>query len=390
MVVRVNGRSATQIEETFLDGARACGESLSKGDLQVRPVAPAFYEAVASYIGGGAPVSVESAAGVYVTPLMSLRPTWSINFGDDVAKQRMIRKLSVKLKDQPSPIDLKPGDRQNDTFLSTIQIGREYVLGLPDKSEPESYSIDYVSPQGGEILTEKDLPWPKPSDAYFLVTLKNYPGELDQLFAAMKEPAPGMEAKVANPFKDIRRDLDVRMFLGSINTTLPEPPVTVVGNKLTMRQSQLQGRTAKRIWVLFPVTRTGLKDELEKLKGRSEDISSYIRSNAVPANSDASVSGNSKPMWYELPANAAKSSFERTLTLQDWKSLQNNYPEANQIVVWEFESGGSAKPILVQDGGRESPYKVSAIDGWPGGLEVLKKYEEAKSNSSPNAESPNP
>ncbi len=386
MVVRVNGRSASQIEETFMDGAQACGESLSKGDLQVRPVAPAFYEAVASYIGAGAPVTAESVKGVQVTPLMSLRPTWSINFGDDITKQRIIQKITLKLKDQAEPVELKPGVRQGDNFLSTIQIGREYVLGLQNKAEPESYSIDYLIPESGETSSEKDLPWPKPSDAYFLVTLKNYPGELESLFSAMKEPDSGKEAKVANPFKDIRRDLDVRMFLGSINTTLPEPPVTVVGNKLTMRQSQLQGRTAKRVWVLFPVTNDGLKEEVEKLTKNSDDMAGFIRANCMMADKDASVSGTTKPTWYELPANEAKSSFERTLTLQDWKSLQESYPEANQIVVWEFESNGDAKPkpILVQDGGKESPFKVSEIDGWPSGLEVLKKFEQSKDNPNGN------
>ena len=89
-------------------------------------------------------------------------------------------------------------------------------------------------------------------------------------------------------------------------------------------------------------------------------------------------------MWFELPANQAKSSFERTLTLQDWKTLQQNYPEANQVVVWEFENNGAGKPILVQDGGKESPFKVSEIDGWPSGLEVLKKYEQANGNPNPN------
>jgi len=257
-----------------------------------------------------------------------------------------------------------------------VRPGQEYTLRLPADRLPKSYSMTYIDPKTGKEGKEQDVAWPAAEENYFLLTIPRYRGDLDKRFEVIKEPAPGATAQVPNPFKDIRRDLDIRMYLGSIGASLPEPDAMVVENRLVLRQASLPKRAPERVWIQMPIAESELAGAIAAVKDiPSKQFSAQIRKNSVPAtDAGAAISPDSGAKWYELPK--AGDRFERSLALSDWKGLQEKYPRVYQLVVWEFDDGTTRQPIAVNEGGRDSPFKVVEIESWPRGLQELKRFEE--------------
>lgn len=378
MVVKVAKEFAgDHITGTILEGAQKLGHPLNKSDVTTKPVARQFYELIATYTGTGGRSSQEaSSLPVQISTLMALAPTWLLSIKD--GSDRLIKEIEIEMVDGTrrtlAPKSPAPGDS---AWIVAVQPGREYTIRLPSGSVPKSYSMKYVDVSDGKEKDEKNQAWQTEDDQYYLLTIANFKGNLDSLFEVIKEPTKeGEAAQVRNPFTDIRREFDIRMFVGSIGIKLPEPPIGFVQNRMTLRQPDLRKRSPKRVWVLLPLTDEGVETHIKSLQSvKDADWPGEIRKAAVPANDgDAIITPDSRPRWYEL--TKAGDQFERTLLLQDWKGLQEKLPTVNTLVVWEFDDGATQGPILISDEGRNSNFKKVPIENWPRGLEELRRFEE--------------
>jgi hypothetical protein len=390
MVVKVGENlTADGIKETILAGAGVLKLNLDVADP--KPVSSSFFDLVAANTGA-AGVSTQGASeeAVIFSPLLSTDPTWSITFNPVKGGDRLVTELTVDVG-RGDPLKVLPNGGQpgDKAWLYTVRPGKEYTLRLPQDVTPRSYSMKYIEPRTGKQMAEKEVRWPAASEGHYLVTISNFPdGSLDALFEVIKEPSdPRVKAQVPNPFKDIRREFDIRLFLASIGAELPDNS-NVYQNELRLVHSSLPKRNVKRVWALFPVAEAQLDPVRAELRAiRPEEMPNHIRRSSVPGgNAKADISSESRPLWYEF--SPFGDNFERSFTLKDWKRLQEAFPKIYQIVVWEFDNGQLIRPIEVEQDGRSSKFKVVEIENWPRGLEVLCQFEEGSGQQASPPEEP--
>jgi hypothetical protein len=327
-------------EKTILkDLKSALDASFAKysGELKLKTVSPGFYDELAGLAdqAGAAPTAAD---GPMIRRIAAQETMYELSM--DPAQN--LKLLSVKFKGADKPAEYKPGRPGDKTPLTLIVPGK-YAFSPPAGSTPMEYTMTLE--ELGKADTTKTAPWPA-ADKHFVVTLKNFVGDQEQLFAKLRD-----KSVVPNVF-DVKRSEDLLFAFASLNSTAEGiGEDTITNDRITLGAENLKTSDVRRVWALYPLLEKDVQSELEKFsKFDSVQLGEEIRKNSVPVGSLPNVSPDEPAKWYELqmPPNTNNSRFVRELKVDNLFDFAAKYPTIGKLLVWEFDNGtGNQRAIQV-------------------------------------------
>lgn len=264
-----------------------------------------------------------------------------------------------------SPKDKQPAELQ-------LKYPGSYVLRLPGNDVPQKCIAKVLSGSGEHKLSAD---WPVQSRAYLLI-LKDFEGDLDELFAVVQNPD-----LVGNPIQLL--SLDQHLFAVASVGLETEPTSFIRGNTLTVVVPNLKTRRVKHVWVYLPISEEKVEEEIARwlkhssVKNVSKDLPLLIEKNLVrfDPNQKATLDKNviDQPKWWETTRNG-NDHFTRTFELKDIPQLVNRIPSMWMLTVWVFEdSNGNKELIFIKNRqGKTAPMESQEIITWRQSLPKLK------------------
>ncbi len=257
-------------------------------------------------------------------------------------------------------------------YLTREYAGKYTLYSIP-KDEPRSCEATIIlGPAGTPRKIKKD--WTRPRERIYAITLPNFQGDRQKLFETVKEKPRGEKNLVANPFSDVELGQDLTFTLATMGGRLPGWKKAFGRNKYTPEVSALDDRNVKRVWMLFPLNKDSLAEEVKKYRDlEGKELAEAIRK-ANPSRAalepDIEVGPTSKPRWIELVETGAGGVFSRPITLKDVHKLPDQFPKAWQILVWEFDNGTlPPQAIRLQDDrGQRAYLKEQEVEQWSQGI----------------------
>lgn len=335
------------------------------GKPLIRPVSPAVFDELESLTKDAADTvaGVKVAKGFGVRRISSREAMWEFRLN---SPSQVLKKLTVKYRNAEAKEydkDYTPTSPLDDGPLTLVSPGL-YSLRL-EADEPLSYEAQIVAlGQKGETASGK---WPA-SDRYYVITMRNFRGDKDHLFAVLQDPL-----KVANPLDSIRLGSDLVFVFANLDAFgADEDDDVIAGNNLILGAPPPRGRLAARGWVLFPLSDSTMKTELDRYRKIKDarELVAEVRKNAIRATEVAEISPASEPKWIEL-AVQRDGRYRREIPLKDFKGLLEKYPAAWGLVVWEFENNeGMRSAIMMKLGptGGTSMVREKEIRNWANSL----------------------
>ncbi|MBA2227686.1 MAG: hypothetical protein WHU94_10065 [Thermogemmata sp.] len=247
-----------------------------------------------------------------------------------------------------------------------------YVLRLQGNDVPQKCTATILSSKGEQKLSAD---WPVQSRAYLLI-LKDFEGNLDELFAVVQDPD-----LVGNPIQLL--SLDQHLFAVASVGLETEPTSFIHGNTLTVVVPDLKTRRVKHVWVYLPISEEKVDEEIARwlkhssVKNVSKDLPLLIEKNLVrfDPNQRAILDKDviNQPKWWETGRNG-KDHFTRTFELKDIPELVNRIPSMWMLTVWIFEdSDGNKELIFIKNRqGKTAPLESQEIITWRQSLPKLK------------------
>ena len=346
-----------QIIAKLEDGLRHVGAK-TDGRPTIKPVSPSFVEELESLANRAMPTT----AGQGVVKLLPSRDTV---YEIKIPETQVLRAFHVTYQ-KAGRKDYVPSAPGSKSPLVLTVPGR-YAF----KPEPNDVPLSYegeVSELGKEDSTFKSN-WPK-EDKFFVVTMKNFQGDKQELFNAIQD-----KTIVANPFVLSDEKTDLIFAFASLNSSVGKAGRVAINdkNELIVSVETLPNEVPRRVWAYFPLDEAAAATALTKHQAFDPtDLPIEIRKNAVPADQPAAISAQSGPKWHEIPVKpgAEPVEFERLVKLNDLGPLATKYPKMYMLVVWEFDRG-NPRAILFEEektGNRASVLKREMAD-WARGLQ---------------------
>jgi hypothetical protein len=311
------------------------------GKPLIRPVSPAVFEELEGLTKDTAETvaGAKVAKGFGVRRLASRDSVWEFRLN---SPSQVLKTLTVKYRNAAAKEydkEYMPASPLDDGALTLVSPG-VYSLKL-EADEPLSFEAQIVAlGQKPETVSGK---WPK-SDRYYVITMRNFRGDKDYLFQVLQD-----QLKVANPLDSIRLGGDLVFVFANLDAFgADEDDDVIAGNNLILGAPPPRGRHAARGWVLFPLTESEMKSELEKyekIKDARELVES-VRKNAVRATEVAEITPATPARWIEL-AVQRDGRYRREVPLKDFKGLLEKYPTVFGLIVWEFENNEGMRSAIV-------------------------------------------
>jgi len=304
------------------------------GTPDIKAVSPAFFEEFSVLIDSVTP----GTAAVNETLGVKRLPSREVVYELSIDPAQVLKKLDVNYKSgkKGEYIPAGPGEK---TEL-TLTVPGKYAFAPPAGENPKDYTVSLA--EFGKPDASKTMPWPA-FDKYFVVTLKNYVGNKDELFAALEN-----KTVVTNRFT-VKRGDDLQFAFANLKLNLAAikgDEITIDGIRLTAEN--LDDAAVKRVWCYFPLDKAGADQAIADFRKdgfRGEELSKEIRKNSdAVGNAKTTINDVDGPKWYELtPASAkeisAEVGFVRNLQVDDLRKLYGRYKTLYKFIVWEFDNG---------------------------------------------------
>jgi hypothetical protein len=325
---------------TLEEGLSASGCQI-EGKPLIRPVSPAVFEELQKITQDTAETvaGAKVAKGIGVSRMLSRDSLWEFRLS---SPSQILKKLAIKYRN---------GEGK--------EYEKEYIPSGPAEDGP----VTLISPGFYSVKLENDVPlkyeaeivalgqkpesvsgtWPA-SDRFYVITLRNFRGNKDRLFAALQD-----EKQVANPLDSIRLGSDLVFVFANVDAFgAYEDDDVFAGNNLRLGAPPPRGRRTARGWVLFPLTESEMKTELKRYKEIKDarELVEAVRKNAIRVNEAAEITPASTPKWIEL-AVELNGRFQREVPLKDFRGLLEKFPSVFGLVVWEFENAEGMRSAIV-------------------------------------------
>lgn len=373
MMVRTGPHLTPANLTSTLEQGLSAAKCTIDGKPIIRPVSPAVFEE----LEGLTHDTADTVAGAKVTKgfgvrrLLSRDALWEFRLN---TPSQILKKLTIKYRSSEGKTHDKeyaPTSTLDDGPLTLVSPG-VYSLKL-EADEPISYEAQVVAlGQKPETVSGK---WPN-SDRYYVITMKNFRGDKDRLFAALQD-----ETKVANPLDSIRLGSDLVFVFANLGALgADEDDDVFAGNNLILGAPPPRGRLTARGWILFPLSQAEMTKEHEKYEKIKDprELVETIRKNAVRATEVAEITPASPARWIEL-AVQRDGRFRREAPLKDFRGLLDKYPSVFGLIVWEFENAEGLRSAIMMKlpgaAGGTSFVREKEIRNWSNSLR-----EKANSN----------
>lgn len=322
-------------------------------------IPPATFESISRLLGGGfsqAPVALNGEISWRQIPARDT--VWELKLPK--AKQ-VLKELTVEYKKagtvKYTTASNKPDEKRDETKEFGLILPGSYSIPMLADDEPESYSgtVRELDPETNMVKeTEiKKTKFPE-IDRFFSITIRGFRGNQQRLFDVMQD-----SRFVPNPVKNLEPVKNYTFAFANLSSDLPIGGRILEGQEYLARVPSVTGRNAKRVWIMFPLTKEeadAKAKELNKLSGA--DLSKLIRTtgDTVTAKDNELVNADSKPRFFELPdmSNGNQTLFGRNIKLEDFRGLAKKYPAVHRLVLWEFDNGDTQSSIEVADNNGKS------------------------------------
>ena len=250
-----------------------------------------------------------SGAAMSITPFAGNR-VWMLDLGSPRRSLVQIDFLDAAGKPLAAPksASTKDGDSRLDfATLGKYRLSQEFGANKPAK-----YKVSYAE---GEVQRDEVRDWPADSDGFWLVELANFGGNLDQLFAILRERT------FSTPIRQLLAADSTTLVLADLKTDAGTLESGWSGNNFVFRFQLVRypgkdAPAAKKMFVQFPLTKSEAKDLADKLnKMKDVEVIPWIRRQTTSDPKELPLTANAGPRWYELDAGLGK--FERSVVVDD-------------------------------------------------------------------------
>jgi hypothetical protein len=353
-----------RIVDTIVGGLEASSHTID-GRPVIKPVSPLFFEQFAELIGSPRPKAVDAdapAGKVGIRPLPS-RDGALLELKLTNPKQTLTL-LKVEYQSDGKPVaeeymPTQPGDGP----LTLIEPGRYAFRPTPNRT-PGKYTATYDErdDRTKELTKGKTVAgdWPA-QDKFYVVTLNNFrrvPAGRHNHEVFLRE-IERQNLNTANPITITRLGGDQLFVFADMAAGGARVGSLVVGNNLELRVPAPVGRTTRRAWVLFPLSKDAYEEAVKKYADfPTTDLPAEVRRNAVREGEPLTIGPDSPARWVEVPPDLnAPGVLYRRVPLKDLSALADKYPEVLQLTMYEFEHPTRTTPtgqpvreaILVKD-----------------------------------------
>lgn len=294
------------------------------------------------------------------------REVWDIQLGSTPPCDQYIAKLEVAYSDRTEQFlayEAKPPEEIENVAAGLVVVslrnGRYEFWPDSSKGVPVKYRVHLRSIKDDkEFSIEGSFP---SLDRHYFIRIDNFSGDKNRLYEILCD-----KDRVGNPFSEIHEDSSSTIVFGRIAAEPPRAGFTRVGLDLVVTVPGLPGRSAARVWMLFPLTESQVKDEcarIDSLDKPSLVLSSEIRKRV---GGERPVIESKGPAWYELKPGTA--GFEARIRLtrseKEFADLLRDVPQAFRILVWEFEDpkNPERRQAIYLDNGKL--YRVEEVRDW--------------------------
>lgn len=353
-----------QLRDTFEEAREVTACEFQS--IEVRPISPSLYAEFGSLTSDFASApNVVHEGKITIRQLQARGSLWELRLENGV---KVLQKLEVEYRKAGKEEYVPQGPREASTASLVLIVPGSYALRLPKDDTPVGLKAEVADLESGETETIEQE-WPTQSSQCYLITLRNFQGNRQELFEAIKEKPEKEDTIVSNPLSDVQMGQDLVFVFASLGSKLPPPGEIIDENRYVPNIAGLPRRNVKRVWMRFPLTEEKLASEVEqdrRLTGK--DLCQQIRSSTPSyAEESVTISADSQPRWIELPPSGTR--FSRDIILDDMRKLHEAFPRVWRLVVWEFQSTDDATPraIAVEhpDGIGQVYVVDEEIEAWP-------------------------
>lgn len=371
--------SPDDIRVTLEDGAKIA--KCSHGEIKVIKLRPDFFRDLGVVTGLGLRQEKENPENkedeILTTELEINPPTWEITLKPEQRGGKSVLPVLTRLEVEYVAAGKKPYTPVNPTAVKdadylAMKYPGTYVLRGKVDDEPRAFTATKVMP--GTDLKPKSISAAfKAAKRNFAIVLPDFKGNRQRLFETIKERPEGEANLVANPFKDILIDQNLTFTLADIDDDIPDFTGTIDRNHYQVEVRNPPRRTAKRVWMLFPLKEAEIKQfEKEYSKMSDRDLVKKIRGAdpilAVPTKG-VTMSADSKPQWIELTDPSGRGArFARVIDLENLNDIikPDKFPRVWRFLVYEFDNGDMQAAIkVVNDKGERINLVVKEVEEWP-------------------------
>lgn len=371
-----------QLQTTLLRG-----QSLAKcswESLDLRPISSAAYRELESIIRA---VEVadhdrqeDEPASVRLRQVPSRDAVWEFALTTPGA---LLKELKVKYQNSAGePSEEKYEPAKFDDLKSPLESTRpgRYALRLPSGLQPVSYSMVIGNLKGDSLPGVTDQKWPS-DEQFYLVVMRGFEGSRQTLFEKVRRKK---NPEVANPI-DVEFGRELQFSFGSIGGILPPPGPALTRTMFTAQVPWLgEERAARRVWVLFPLTKENQREHLEKFaKNKTSELPKAIRDSRPSLATEKEplvLSPDSKPQWIELTPQSDGKYFSRDISISNFDDVAKAFPEVWWITSWEFDDGmNPPEAILAEDADKRPAAVISQpVPLWQSRVQALLSQPQPK------------
>jgi hypothetical protein len=307
--------------------------------LEVQPLNPVLFEELERLIGEGAPPPPAAAEGISVRQLLARGSYWEIRLPKPT---QQLRGLAIEYRKAGSKkYTLNAGDEAERYAL--IMPG-SYAVQLLAGDEPVRCWVE-VAELGGKPQPQ-ELAWPQ-SDRFFAIVIRRFQGSQKALFEVIQD-----KEQLANPLENVKPLRNFSFVFASLDSRAGKLGGPLLeGNVYLPQVAGIEGRSPRRVWMLFPLTRDEAASALKEYRQHgSGELAEAIRKGGKMISdeqADVAVDAASGPRWFELVDRGDGKAFSRKIPLKDFRKLQEKYPSVWRLLVWEFDKG-TPQAIAVQ------------------------------------------
>ena len=355
-------------------------------DFEMPQLIPgATYEALASVLGSAARrPAVATSEDFDWRQIPTLESTWELRLPKTT---QLLSELTVKYARAGDVKYTSQKKGAGDQQFRMLVPGT-YAVPILGDDFPESYTVK-VEELGADPKTISQKEFPK-YDRYFVLRIGGFKGNQNRVLEILSDPNV-----IPNPILSLEPLKNYHFAFANLSDLTPSYDGLLEGQSYVARVGKIEGRAAKRVWTLFPLSKGEAEDRSKEFAGKSgADIARMIRDdkNNVPANQEALVEANSPARWFELPdtytgmdATRRFQTFGRSIPLGNFGDLANKYPQIYRLVAWEFDNGEIQSAIEVRDPeGKRVNVLAEEIKALPGALrERIKKDDKAPAKTKP-------
>lgn len=304
------------------------------GDPLPRPISAQMYKTLEAFTrDGGVDDLLRRAEGEGVGPRLESypgSPVWLIDLGSPDRSLTEISFSDAAGKAIGNPIKSGSADKR----LDLVGLGKYKLSGKIDPI-PTKYKLKYTDKGQAQ---EAEYEWPDTADGHWLIELRDWDGELENLLQVLRK------GRFRTPIKNV---------LGVEKTTLALVDLKTSGreiesgwtskNVFEFRFPLLRDGTGvigKRMYVLFPLSQDEAEKEVAALKDLKEGpkiLNAILKKTPSEAgDATAKFSPDGGPRWYEIPK--ATDGYVRAFPVENvagWKAAGKN--KSWRVTVYELE-----------------------------------------------------